>query len=70
MYRVDDKPSFMPLKEIIRNLEDLDCKSFRNDLRNNGYEPYLINHALYYLKQEYEREQEREWEIARAYGLK
>ena len=58
------------LKEVIKDLAWLDCKSFRNDLKKNDFNEYLINDAVYYLNRLYDRVMEDEREIAKAHGLK
>lgn len=58
-----------PLRDIILDLQSLDCQAFRNDLESNRYNKYLIHDTLYYLRQKEEHDREQEREIAKAYGL-
>lgn len=58
------------LKEVIKDLAWLDCKAFRNDLKKNDFNEYLINDAIYYLNRLYDRVMEEEREIAKLHGLK
>ena len=57
------------INEIIFDLKSLDCNAFRNDLESNHYDKYLITDSLFYLEKYKRILDEREWELARAYGL-